>query len=168
MRILFIATCLANIAFAFGSLPWMPNPMASHFDLDGTPNGAASPMVLAIIISTATVFSGTIFLSTSWLMTILPSDYFSIPNGDYWLNEENRPQTIRRICSFTELMGVWMMLFILLIQWEIFQANQTVPTKLGNNVHIASGVFLLTLTVATVRLLLAFRLPKEPVTPDTQ
>jgi uncharacterized membrane protein len=166
MRILLIATCLANIAFAFGSLPWMPNPMASHFDLRGTPDGFASPMANAILMSTTLVVMGTIIFSVSWLMTITPPKYFNIPNREYWLNEENRPQTIRRICSCTELMGVWTMLFFLLMQWELFQANQTVPPKLlGNNVYIGCGVLLLLITVDTVRLFLAFRLPKEPRNP---
>ena len=160
MRILFITICLANIAFAFGIIPWMPNPMAVHFAADGTPDGFASPMDNAASMCTLAGFMAAIILGTSWLMTVFPSSCFSMPNRDYWMSEERRPETIRRIRSFCELLGVWMMLFFLIVQWQIFQANQTVPPK-PINIGLYGGILLFVIIFETVRSFLSFRLPKE-------
>ena len=162
MRILLILTCLANVAFAFGSLSWMPNPMANHFDLDGTPNGFMSPAKSALVMSIFCVLGGGICLGISLLTPIIPTECINMPNRDHWLNEENRPKTIRRIRSYTELIGIGTMLFFLLLQWEVFQANQTVPPKLlGSNAWFGYGVLLVVLTIETVRFYFTFRLPKE-------
>ena len=163
MRILFIITCLANIAFAFGTLPWMPEKVAIHFDANGMPNGWASPIANAILMSLITVIVGATVLGCSFLTAFCAEhmpEHFNIPNRDYWLNEENRPQTIRRVCSYTELVGIGSMFFMLFIQWDIFRANQVDPVILSDNVWIACGVLFILLTIETVRLYLAFRLQK--------
>jgi len=160
MRILFITICLANIVFAFGSLPWMPNPMGVHFALDGTPDGWGPPLVNALLMSLVVGIMAASILGSSWLITIAPSYSFNMPNRDYWMSEERRPETIRRICSFCELIGVWTMLFFLIVQWQIFQANQTVPPK-PISIEPYVGILLFVMIFETVRSLLSFRLPKE-------
>jgi uncharacterized membrane protein len=70
MRILLITTCLANIAFAFGTLPWMPERVAHHFGLDGVPNGFMSPLTYALVMSIGNIFMGAIILGSSWLTVV--------------------------------------------------------------------------------------------------
>ena len=164
MRTLFIITCLANIVFAFGMLPWMPEKVAIHFGANGMPNGWASPIPNAILLSITTAIMGAGILGCSFLTALCAEhmpEHFNIPNRDYWLNEENRPKTIRRICSFTEFIGIGIMLFFLFVQWEIFWANQKVPVIVSDNVWVAVVVLFVSLGIETVRLFLAFRLPKE-------
>ena len=129
MRTLLIITFLANIAFAFGSLPWQPNPVAVHFSFDGTANRFESPIVSAISMSIFVGIIAAVFIGASALVPMYATrmpERVNIPNRYYWLNEENRPQTIRRFCFSVERIGIGMMLFILFLQWEIFQANRTV------------------------------------------
>ena len=165
MRILLIVTCLANIAFAFGSIPWMPERMAIRFAFDGTPSGFMSPVVSGVMMSVTVCFVAVIILGVSFFASFVAThmpEFVNVPNRDYWMSEENRQKTVRRICSHAELIGVSTMLFILLVQWELFNANQMVPPKLeGSNVHIAVGVLLAVIAIDTVRMLLSFRLPKE-------
>ena len=171
MRIFLFLTCLANIAFAFGSLPWMPERVANHFDLNGVPNGFMSPIVNALLMSVTTGFMGAIFLGASYLMVFLAKhmpEFVNIPNRDYWLNEENRPKTVQRLCANVELMGVATMIFMLFLQWEIFRANQMVPPKLeGNSTWIGTGILLVVIAI-DIWMLLSFRLPKsEPQSQDS-
>jgi uncharacterized membrane protein len=167
MRILLITTCLANIAFAFGTLPWMPERVAIHFDSNGVPNGFMSPTTTALLLSFIVGFVGVTILGCSLLGAMIAKhmpEHFNIPNREYWLNEENRPKTVRRMCSYVESVGVVTMLVILQVQWEIFKANQMVPPKLeGNNLHIVTGVLLGVIAVYTVYLHWSYRLPKEKV-----
>ena len=162
MRILFIITCLANIAFALGSLPWMPSPMAIHFGLDGTPNGFAHPITYAMSMSIFVGIVAVLFPSISLVTARTPSSWINIPNRNYWLNEENRPKTLRRLCSSIELCGIAMMLVLLFMQWEFLRASQKVPPKL-NNGFFWFGICLLLvfITIEHVRLYLSFRLPTD-------
>jgi len=164
MRILFIITCLANIAFAFGSLPWMPNPVANHFAADGTPNGFMPPIADAILMSTIVGFIAFVLLGISFLFQLnLPSYCFNMPNRDYWLNEENRPKTMRILSLSIERIGVVTMLWMLYTQWEIFRANQTIPPKLHSEALYGSTIlFVIIIIFEVVRLFLAFQMPKVP------
>ena len=161
MRILLIITCLANIAFAFGSLPWMPNPAAVHFGLGGIPDGFMVPITFARSVSYSVGMSTGVFICISLLMARTPSSLIYIPNRGYWLNKENRPKTLRRLCSFIELCGIVMMLFFLFMQWEIVQANQRVPPKLNGCIYLVFCTLPVFIAIAFVRLYLSFRLPKD-------
>ena len=132
MRILFIITCLTNLAFAFGSLPWMPNPMASLNFRFGGADGLTHPIMYAMLMSIFVSIIAAVFLGVSLLITIYPS-WCNIPNRGYWLSEEKLPKTIRRLCSSIELYGIAMMLLILSHQWELSQANQKVPPQLSGD-----------------------------------
>jgi uncharacterized membrane protein len=166
MRTFLIVTCLANIAFAFGSLLWMPEKIAVHFALDGTVNRFEPPHVSAILMSVIACFITASILGLSFMMSFIASnspETFKIPNSDYWFNEENRPKTIRRYCSIIESPGVAIMLFLLLVQWELFRINQTVPPEMPNTEMLmyAGGILLALIVFESVRLFLYFRLPKE-------
>jgi len=161
MRILLIITILANIAFAFGSLLWMPEKIAAHFGPDGNPTRFEPPIVSAVLMSFTVVFTGAILLGSSLMTSIIPPEHWNMPNRDYWLNDENRPQTIRRVCCSLELIGILTMLLILHLQWESFRANLIDPPKLSHCIYFGLGIYLAAITFETVRLCWSFRLPKE-------
>jgi len=162
MRILFIITCLANIAFVFGMLPWMPERVAIHFALNGTADRFVAPMENAIEMSFTIGLLAVFLLGISMSMSIMPAFLFNVPNRNYWLNEENRPQTIRQLRSFLDFVGTGFFLFFLFIQWETFQANQKVPVALNMTAFcIGTGIFVVFVLVEIIRFYLSFRLPKE-------
>ena len=164
MRSLLIATCLANVLFAFGSLPWMPNPAAVHFGLDGTANRWEPPIVSAISMSIFAGMMAAVFIGVSVGVSMSANhmpQLMNLPNRDYWLNEENRPATIRRIRFPLEMIGIGTMFFILFLQWEIFQANQTIPPVLRDSSLYAVGILFAYILFEQVRLWRSFRLPKN-------
>ena len=142
MRTLFIITCIANIAFAFGTLPWMPDAMLISI--------IAAHLGAGVLIGSMLTETG---LELSYM-----------PNREYYLNEENRPKTIRLYRSFVESIGVGVMLLFLFIQWVIgqyFQADVPNLVETGvRNLMIGFITFFVFLIVECVRLHLAFRLPK--------
>ncbi|MDR0328225.1 MAG: DUF1648 domain-containing protein [Planctomycetaceae bacterium] len=163
MRIFFIGTFLANIIFAFGTLPWMQNTMACHFNAAGQADGFMSPVENAVIMSIIISFVA-FMLGCSGLMIKIafhkPS-WVNIPNRDYWLNDENRFQTIRRLRLFMDSMGLWIMAIFLFLQYATFSANQIVPPALNSvQLWIVVGTFLMCMFWDTVRLFSSFRLPK--------
>ena len=98
-------------------------------------------------------------------------ELFNIPNRDYWLNDDNRPKTTRLLCSIIEIIGIATMLWILLIQWELFRVNQMVSPQ-GPHVYLyyATGIYLAVVLFACILPLWSFRLPKEAskIEPSTQ
>jgi len=136
MRILLITACLANIAFAFGSLPWQPNPMANHFSLNGAPTRFEPPIVTAEAMSV------------------------SVGVVAYFLVGFSRVKTVRRIHSFFDSLGIMTLLFLLLFQWKIFQANQIVPPH-SNSIVVLYGWVIIAVFINIQLGRLLFRLPKE-------
>ena len=146
MRILLITTCLANIAFAFGTLPWLPESVGFMY---------------AMKLSIYTVIMTVPPLCTRWIMAI-PLFQFGTPNRNYWYNEANRSQTIRRTCFCCDSIGVWGLLSCLFVQWEFFLACQRIPKAMSTlNVSLIICVPSIFIIIQLVRFYLSFRLPKE-------
>ena len=163
MRTLFITLCLANIAFLFGTLPWWPK--------EGTSNELAIHLTIAVLICFGFGFMAAIFLGGSWLMTIASPTDFCVPNREYWTNKENLPQTIRRIRFSFELMGVLLLFFVLILQWELFQFlraaspdRNPVVLWFADGILVAwftGGILVAAVIFENLRLIWSFRLPKE-------
>ncbi len=163
IRILLILTCLANIALAFGSLPWLPNPMPVHFSLDGTPNQFGSPLTGAINLSVGSVFMTLFVFFTSWIISVVPVSLINMPNKNYWMNEENRPKTIRRVRAYVEWIGAATLFLLLLTQCEVIRVATSISQKGSFAVLLAEFVLVVLLIFGpTVYLLWSFRLPKNP------
>ena len=167
MRILFIITCLANIAFAFGSLPWMPNPDINHKGIPTRSTGfehIVGAVLMSGIVGIVFAFMGG-YVRENIVKMSNSSEPFRIPNSDYWLNEENRPKTIRRFRSFIESIGVGIMLLILLVQWTNFALAHGVWLKVDSvGMWLAEIVFYFFVAFCIIRFVhfrLSFRLPKE-------
>jgi hypothetical protein len=129
---------LANIAFAFGTLPWLPNPMTNHFNFmtDGTPARFEPPLINAVAIS---FLVGFITITISVMERALKSSIF-----------------------FLELIGVSAMIFILFFQWLMFLANQTIPPKVNSDAFWHGYIiFVVFFSITSVCLFLSFCLPKE-------
>jgi len=143
MRTFLIITFLANIAFAFGSLPWQPDAFA---------RAVLVSIAVSLLAVLAFVVSSMSFLSMPWT-------WWGTPNRDYWLNEENRPEAIRRCRFFIGKTGVAGMLFILFVQWAAFQIGREVFLAYRNYILAAFFAFL---TFELVRYYYSFyRLPED-------
>ncbi|MCL2701026.1 MAG: DUF1648 domain-containing protein [Phycisphaerae bacterium] len=162
MRILFLLLCLANIAVAVGMIWWMPDPMATHFGPDNQADDFMSPAGYVVFFSGLVVFFAGLFLCIPWLMRVLPVSAFNMPNRDFWMNQANRPRTLRRVEVYMDSLGIAMMLLFLLLQWLTFHANRTDPPQLIMPIFWCGlAGFLAAMTVLTVRIFLSFRLPKK-------
>ena len=161
MRILFIITCLANIAFAFGTLPWMPEKVAVHFYPDGTPNGWEPRFPSAMLTSIIAALVGAGILGASLLMEMaakhLPEQFNKGLNHDHRLSDEEILKRVRRFCSYLEFIGIAVMLFFLCGNWEIFCANQRVPVTLASsNVNTVGVGLLVFFAIETIHLIWTF------------
>ena len=116
MRILFILTCLANIAFAFAMVPYK----AGCGEMCCIANVFSKPATIcAIVVFIAMV----IFICTSNWYLSKRVNWWGIPNRDYWLKEENRQDAFEHARFSAAIVGIITMLVVLLGQWIIRQNN---------------------------------------------
>ena len=163
MRILvtlYILTYLANIAFVFGSLPWLP-----------CMPGCLHCIVKALAISNliALLVMLTLLSSTKWYLS-LPSSWWGVPNSVYWRREENFPEAMRRYRLYHARIGIAMMLFVLFVQWDAFQHHNHEGLSDGS-FYYAIGIFVAVVAIDTVHLTWGFsRVPKDDADsePSTQ
>ena len=173
MRTLFVITCFANIAFAFGTLPWMPEKVEYSFYCDGRygrfildEDGryvlrykSVSLLTHAVLMNITIIGVGAIFWGLS-LVPFTPITSYGTPNRNYWLKEENRPKIFRRARSYCESMGFGVMLVFLSIQWDIFSFNQVTSFHYHTVQDYATLIVIAFLIVETIRYVLFLRLPK--------
>ena len=154
MRILvtlYILTYLANIAFAFGSLLWLPcMPWCIEC------------IVVALVISHVVALHVILclFLSSKWCLS-LPSSWWGVPNSIYWRKEENFPEAMRRYRLYIWRTGIAVMLFLLFFQWESFRHNNHGGLP-NDSLFYAIGIFVAVVAIDTVYLTWRFsRVPKD-------
>jgi len=161
MRLLFLILCAVNIAVAVTAIWLMPDPMVTHYGADGQPDETMSPTRYAALMS-GTFVAVVVFFLMPWIAHYLPSWMWNIPNRDYWLSRENRPRAIRITRSILDRLGVVLMLFFLLVQWKIFQANRAdIPRQHPAIFWSGLAVLGVALVMAQARTTPAFRLPEK-------
>jgi len=101
---------LSVFAFAVGRLlvlwPGLPEPLASHFDASGTPDGFSSR---AAFVSTVIVIHALlvlVFLLVPALLRITPASLVSLPNREYWWDPSRRDATISTLASYFLYFGI--------------------------------------------------------------
>jgi hypothetical protein len=141
MRTFFIIACLANIAFAFGSVPWMPD----SFDV-----AVFIGIAVCIVMITLLAVSSKPFLS-------MPMTWWGTPNRNYWMSEENFSKAIQKSRFYIATIGIVGTLFIPLVQLAHFFQLDIPPHR-----HFIFSIFIAIITFILIRCYLSFyRLPKE-------
>jgi uncharacterized membrane protein len=119
--ILLALVALAIVQFIY-FYPQLPETVASHFDMSGTPNGWMSKTMFLVIMLFVTVLS---VGSTAGIALLLPQlqDSMNISNKQYWLAPERRDQTMAFISSNMLWIACAVVVLLLVINYFIFQLN---------------------------------------------
>lgn len=91
----------------------LPEPMASHFDGAGHPNGWSSKPIFFGVMFGMIALMGAVFLSLPKTFARMPQSWISLPYRDYWLSDERRRETIRFIEYHCAWFGVVTLLLII-------------------------------------------------------
>ena len=129
---------LATLVILYGALvalvivtnPRLPHRMASHFGIDGTPDGwmprsAYSVFALGMAALTAILCAGSFYLPR-----LLPDSAVNVPHRGYWLAPERRGEFNDRMAA----LGLWIacltVALFLGLHLLVARANQAVPVRL--------------------------------------
>ncbi len=107
---------IGQMAFYYNDLP---DKMATHFDINGTPDGWSDKGDFVILMLALIVMLNIMPIVTRTLFNKLPKAFFNIPNKEYWFATEERNKYIHSIlCAMMD--GIFAgtnLLFIILMKY---------------------------------------------------
>ena len=147
-RFFYAFLALLGLLMAAYYYPRMPERMASHFAGDGRPNGWQPRDAFFLIMLVASASSALVAFFTPWRIASQPKARINLPNRDYWLAPERRPQTMNYISAFMAWFGCAVLFVLISGTFLAFQAN------LAPDQHFNSQALLLVLIAFLLFLLI--------------
>ena len=160
MKKLAIVLLVTNLAVLMGSLPWLPDPVAVHFDGDGRPNGWMSQLGHVLFMGLFVILMTGLFMALPAVADTRLERWLNIPKRERWLTPQNRPRLNTLLKDFGYQCSTLMGLFLLALQGLLVLANQQSPARLNNTLTVWLIIaFVLLLLAASLRLTLKLRHP---------
>jgi hypothetical protein len=133
----FLLIAAAAVAFIWFTARQLPPLVGVHFGTASIATGFVprSRYVLAAI--SASVLLPFVIVFPISLALRSPNVVINLPNRDYWLTPERRPQTVNFIRSQMMRFGTAMLLFICYVHWLVVEANAKSPPRLATGAFVA-------------------------------
>ncbi len=161
---LLVLVIVTVIAIALQAWYWqqLPARVATHFGLDGKPDGWMSRTSSVMFSIGVQIGLPLILLSAAQAAKVLPSAMVNIPNREYWLSREHRSNTLEYVDWFIRWIAVASAVFLLTLGHLVFRANQ-IGQGLNTPIFFAILCSYLTIVFTFVGFFYTrFRLPKLP------
>lgn len=126
MRTSLIAYCVAvllAIVQLWWQIPRLPERVATHFGPNGVADGWSSRTTFAWFSVILAASFALLPLLVRVLLRVLPTQLINLPRRDFWLAEDRRESTLRRIGSWMEWYGAISVLFAMGITHLTTRAN---------------------------------------------
>ncbi len=140
---LFAALYAAFLALVVAGQGYLPDRLATHFNVAGEPNGWASRAQwrsVSLFMGTALPLGAVALL---WVIRLFPARTFNIPRRDHWLSAEQRGATFAWFLRHGWWLGCLELCFFIGVEWTVWRANLVSPPRLLNGPLLAiTGVFL--------------------------
>jgi uncharacterized membrane protein len=153
----FFVIVIFAIALLIFYYPQLPERIASHFNFRGEADGWMSKNSVLIFDLATTLFISVLFGLLAIFIPRMPKSYISMPNKDYWLNDDNIEETRKLVQRFLFWFGSFTIGFITLTFYETIQTNLEGSNKLDSNFWIYFAAYLVITLFYTVWLVLHFR-----------
>ena len=123
---LIIVTAIALLAIAQNAWYWgkLPDRVATHFNLEGTPDGWMNKTNALIVMCGFQVCMPYFLMAITMLSSRLPASMVNIPHREYWLHPDRRVTTMRYVQSIMNWIAVLFSLFAMAISHLVFVANR--------------------------------------------
>jgi serine/threonine-protein kinase len=120
----------------------LPERVATHFGIDGLPNGWTSRDEFTKSTALIVILPVAVVQGIGLLLGRIPSSLINLPNRDYWLAPERRSETLERVRTAMLEFGNAMFAFLLFVVWSVIQANTTGSGRLGRVFEVSLFAFL--------------------------
>jgi uncharacterized membrane protein len=138
----------------------LPPVVASHFGVDGAPNGWMSKSVFLLFTLIPIGVVIIVAFLAPWMTSRMPVELINLPNKDYWLAPERKHQGLAKLGQHLEWFSTALVAFLIFVYELVFKANAE-QTGLANGPFlIGLGLFFAFVTVFLVTLYRSFAIPK--------
>ncbi len=161
----FLALTLLAVAHAAYYYPALPANMATHFDLQGQPDGWSSKSECMIVYAVLVGFLGVLFVCLALAIHKTPVWMVNMPNKDYWLSPERQEESYRWLSVCMMWIGNATMAMTIVCMEIVFRANLWPAWNSGTAFLITISSYMVVVLVWTGFVLYRFRKPKEPESP---
>ena len=155
---MFAAIVIAPTLYVYLTSAQLPDPVASHFALDGRANNRMSRDAYQAFMTGVTLLIPLLLVVFQvWLPRHYPR-FLSIPHRNYWLAPEHRQQMLDYLERHTLIFGSAPALLFAGMHWMILDANSRMPPQMNNSLLLAiAGLFAAWVIAAAIALSLHFR-----------
>lgn len=134
-----------------------PAEVATHFDLQGNPNGWMSREANLAAYGVLAMGMPAFIYGIFSLASFFPTQLINLPRREYWLAPERRDATLRELRRQSLWLGCLIVLFVAGLYVVTLEANQQNPAVLSSDsVLLLLGGFFLGMAVWVVLLLRRF------------
>jgi hypothetical protein len=154
------ALALAMAVRAVIAWPDLPEPMASHFDGNGYPNGFQSRATFMSFIFGIQALLAVSFMLPPRLMRFIPPRLLSLPYRAYWMKPENIGEALDRYASWSVWFGFTSAALMLGVFELALQANLAREPLNSSLMWLLVGGYLLGTLLAIVRLVVILKPPR--------
>ncbi len=139
----------------------LPDNVAIHFSGSGAPDSWMSKGAHILIFTVLMAVLYASFALAPRLLDGVPAKYISLPNADFWLLDENRPEAVRRMAGLMYSFGIATGLLMLGVLILIVAANLSDTVMLNGGIFLVIFILYIAYTIWwLVRVFTAFRVPE--------
>ncbi len=103
--------------------PALPDPMASHFDAAGKPDGWMDKSSFFAVAIVSYLFTGGLFVVLGRFLPAMPTSMINLPNREYWLAPTRRAETLEDLTRRMMRIGAATMILMIGIFHQTFEVN---------------------------------------------
>jgi uncharacterized membrane protein len=132
---------VGSLVYAAGELPAR---VASHFDLNGRPNGWMSREADLLFMGLIGIGLPLFIIAVSYATGFVPKSLVNLPYREYWLAPERRKETAAYVGGRAVWMACMMLAFLTLVHLLVVEANgKSAPHLSGPLILSLAGIFLI-------------------------
>ena len=151
--------CLLGISLV-AAIPLLPDPLATHFDALGRPDGWMSRSRHLGLLALAGAGFPAFILGMTHSARYLPAAAMNIPHKEYWLDNSRRQQTVEFLFQYSLWLACLIVGMFIALHWGVVFANRLQPPQFPLPWLLSMiGGFLAGIAVWIVGLYWHFRLP---------
>jgi hypothetical protein len=142
------------VAFIWISSGTLPDTVASHFAASGIATGFL-PRSLYLRLTLILVVLPPLGMNVLASLSLRNANArINLPNRDYWLTPDRRPESVEFVRRHVARLGVMLIVFFCYVHWLVVRANALAPPVLSSPWFITGLVALLASAVIWVTIFL--------------
>lgn len=160
-KTLFISL-VVGLCLQFYYFSHLPQIVAHNFDAGGLARAGLYKRDYVLFSTLAILGNSIICLIVDSVCRKLPGKYVSFPFKEYWFAEHRKDAAFSKMAKWTDFFGLLVNIFLILLFFLIFLANQTDPPILNMQLFFPLlTLFLVSLLCWATALYFAFRPPQH-------